>query len=46
MLEFILRLLVPSYFEYQEEMERQINFLDNEIKKQNKSLEGVNKNER
>ena len=24
MLEFILRLLVPSYFEYQEEMEKQI----------------------
>ena len=46
MLNFILRLLVPSYFEYQEEMERQINFLDNEIKKQNKSLEGANKNER
>ena len=46
MLEFILRLLVPSYFEYKEEMEKQINFLDNEIIKQNKSLEGVNKNER
>ena len=46
MLEFILRLLVPSYFEYQEELERQMKFLDNEIIKQNKSLEGVNKNER
>ena len=46
MLEFILRLLFPCYYEYQEELERQINFLDNEIKKQNKSLEGVNKNER
>ena len=31
MLEFILRLLVPSYFEYQEEMERQILKLEREV---------------
>ena len=46
MLEFILKLLFPCYYEYQEELERQMKFLDNEIIKQNKSLEGVNKNER
>ena len=28
MLEFILRLLVPSYFEYQEEIENQIKTLE------------------
>ena len=32
MLEFILRLLVPSYFEYQEEMEKQIKSLERELK--------------
>ena len=32
MLNFILRLLVPSYFEYQEEMERQIKTLEREVK--------------
>ena len=32
MLEFILRLLVPSYFEYQEEMEREIKTLEREVK--------------
>ena len=32
MLEFILRLLFPSYFEYQEEMERQIKTLERELK--------------
>ena len=32
MLEFILRLLVPSYFEYQEEIERQIKSLERELK--------------
>ena len=32
MLEFILRLLVPSYFEYQEEMEKQILKLEREVK--------------
>ena len=31
MLNFILRLLVPSYFEYQEEMERQIKNLEREV---------------
>ena len=31
MLDFILRLLVPSYFEYQEEMERQIKTLEREV---------------
>ena len=33
MLEFILRLLVPSYFEYQEEMEKQILKLEREVMK-------------
>ena len=33
MLDFILRLLVPSYFEYQEEMERQIKTLERECVK-------------
>ncbi len=32
MLEFILKLLMPSYFEYQEEMERQIKTLEREVK--------------
>ena len=33
MLDFILRLLVPSYFEYQEEMEKQIkNIRERELK--------------
>ena len=32
MLEFILRLLVPSYFEYQEEMKKQIKTLERELK--------------
>lgn len=31
MLEFILRLLVPSYFEYKEEMERQMKTLEKEV---------------
>ena len=31
MLEFILRMLVPSYFEYQEEMEKQIKKLEKEV---------------
>ena len=31
MLDFILRLLVPSYFEYQEEMEKQILKLEREV---------------
>ena len=32
MLEFILRLLVPSYFVYKEEMEKQIKTLERELK--------------
>ena len=32
MLDFILRLLVPSYFEYQEEMKKQIKTLERELK--------------
>lgn len=32
MLEFILRLLVPSYFEYKEEMEKQMKTLERELK--------------
>ena len=32
MLDFILRLLVPSYFEYEEEMEKQIKNLEREMK--------------
>ena len=36
MLEFILRLLVPSYFEYQEEMEKQIKSLERECVKNEK----------
>ena len=31
MLDFILRLLVPSYFEYQEEMEKQMKTLEKEV---------------
>ena len=30
-LDFILRLLVPSYFEYQEEMEKQMKELEREV---------------
>ena len=32
MLDFILKLLIPEYFEYQEEMERQIKSLERELK--------------
>ena len=32
MLDFILRLLAPSYFDYQEEMEKQIKSLERELK--------------
>ena len=32
MLEFILKLLVPNYFEYQKEMEKQILNLEREVK--------------
>ena len=31
MLDLILRLLVPSYFEYQEEMEKQMKELESEV---------------
>ena len=31
MLEFILRLLVPSYFDYQEQMEKEILKLEREV---------------
>ena len=31
MLDFILRLLVPSYFEYQEEMEKKMKELEREV---------------
>ena len=33
MLDFVLRLLVPSYFEYQEELERQMKELEREVMK-------------
>ena len=33
MLDFILRLLFPSYFEYQEELEKQIKTLERECVK-------------
>ena len=33
MLEFILKLLIPEYFEYQEEMERQMKTLERECVK-------------
>ena len=33
MLNFILRLLVPSYFEYQEEMKKQMKTLEKEVMK-------------
>ena len=33
MIEFILRLLVPTYFEYQEEMKKQIKELERECVK-------------
>ena len=36
MLEFILRLLVPSYFDYQEEMKKQIKSLERECVKNEK----------
>lgn len=32
MLEFILKLLVPSYFEHQEEIEKQMKTLERELK--------------
>ena len=32
MLEFILKLLFPDYFEYQEEMKKQILKLEREVK--------------
>ena len=32
MIEFILKLLIPGYYEYQEEMERQIKSLERELK--------------
>ena len=32
MLEFILKLLIPDYFVYQEEMEKQIKSLEREMK--------------
>ena len=32
MLEFILKLLFPRYFEYQEEMEKQMKILERELK--------------
>ena len=31
MFEFILRLLVPSYFEYQEQMKKQMKTLEKEV---------------
>ena len=33
MLNFILKLLIPGYFEYQEEMEKQILKLEKEVMK-------------
>ena len=32
MLDFILKLLIPDYFDYQEEIERQIKNLEREMK--------------
>ena len=32
MLNFILKLLIPGYFEYQEEMEKQMKTLERELK--------------
>ena len=32
MLEFILKLLIPDYFDYQEEMNKQILKLEREVK--------------
>ena len=32
MLDFIMKLLIPGYFEYQEEMERQMKTLEREVK--------------
>ena len=32
MLEFIMNILIPDYFDYQEEMERQIKSLEREMK--------------
>ena len=31
MLEFILNLLIPGYYEYQEEMEKQMKTLEKEV---------------
>ena len=31
MLEFILKLLIPGYFEYQEEMKKQMKTLEKEV---------------
>ena len=31
MLDFILKLLIPEYFEYQEEMEKQMKELEREV---------------
>ena len=36
MLNFILKLLIPGYFEYQEEMEKQIKTLERECVKNEK----------
>ena len=36
MLEFILKLLIPDYFVYQEEMEKQIKTLERECVKNEK----------
>ena len=33
MLDFILKLLIPEYFEYQEEMEKQMKELERECEK-------------
>ena len=32
MLKFIMKILIPGYFEYQEEMEKQILKLEREVK--------------
>lgn len=32
MLNFILKLLIPNYFDYQEEMEKQMKELEREVK--------------
>ena len=36
MLDFILKLLIPDYFDYKEEMEKQMKTLERELKENEK----------